>query len=159
MCILNALVIALVIILDTATKQLFSRGGCNKYWEDAPRLYPPFYLIASDRVTMAGYWTVADERFSTRQTGDVSIIRAALRSSTYDKRRGPEALEIMCNLIFTQNKRGRGRTERQRHKRGRRRMDGRLGQARPRRILGIFFSSHSKPSRCAWFHSLLWHLY
>lgn len=55
---------------------------------------------------MVGYWTVADERFSTRQTGDVSIIRAARRSSTYDKRRGLETLEIMCNLIFTHKIKG-----------------------------------------------------
>ncbi|KAI9520903.1 hypothetical protein NQZ68_013309 [Dissostichus eleginoides] len=59
---------------------------------------------------------------------------------------GPETLEIMCNLIFAQNKReedGQGGSA----TKGARRMEGRLGQARPQRILGIFFSSHSKPSR------------
>lgn len=99
MSILNALVIALVIILDTTTKQLFSQRGCNKYWRDAPRLYPPFYLIASDCVTMAGYWTVADEHFATRQTEDVSIIWDAWRSSTYDKQRAGDIRDhVQFNL-------------------------------------------------------------
>lgn len=35
---------------------------------------------------MVGYWTVADKRFATRQTEDVSIIWAARRSRTYDGR-------------------------------------------------------------------------
>lgn len=49
---------------------------------------------------------------------------------------GPETLEIMCNLIFTQNKRRTDR-ERQHHKEARR-MDGRLGQACPPKDTGHF---------------------
>lgn len=64
-------------------------------------LYSPFSLIALAHVTMAGYWTVADQHFATRQTEDVSIIRAARRSATCD---GVEGHENLCNLIATQNK-------------------------------------------------------
>lgn len=50
---------------------------------------------------MAGYWTVADQHFATRQTEDVSIIGAARRSATCN---GGEGREIVCNLIVVQNK-------------------------------------------------------
>lgn len=53
---------------------------------------------------MAGYWTVADRHFATRQTEDVSIIRAAPRSATCD---GGDGHGIVCNLIAPQkNKSG-----------------------------------------------------
>lgn len=53
---------------------------------------------------MPGYWTVADERFSTRQQAMYLLCerRRGRRPTTGG---GPETLEIMCNLIFTQNKR------------------------------------------------------
>lgn len=92
---------------------------------------------------MAGYWTVADQHFATRQTEDVSIIRAARRSATCD---GGEGREIVCNLIAVQNK---SREDEQRGSATKEagRMGDRLGQARPRRNPRVSFSSHS--SRCA----------
>lgn len=88
---------------------------------------------------MAGYWTVADQHFATRQTEDVSIIGAARRSATCN---GGEGREIVCNLIAAQNKskedgqRGSATKEAGR-------MGDRLGQARPRRNPRVSFSSHS----------------
>lgn len=50
---------------------------------------------------MAGYWTVADERLTARQTEvDVSIIEGAHGSPTCDRRRSRPTSGTMCNLIF-----------------------------------------------------------
>lgn len=92
---------------------------------------------------MAGYWTVADQHFATRQTEDVSIIGAARRSATCD---GGEDREIVCNLIAAQNK---SREDGQRGSATKEagRMGDRFGQARPSRNPRVPFSSHSKPLR------------
>lgn len=103
---------------------------------------------------MAGYWTVADQHFATKQTEDVSIIQAAQRSVTCD---GGEGRVIVCNLIAAQNKsREDGRRGSATKEAGR--MGDWLGQARSRRNPCFSFSSHSKPLRWGWFHSHHWHL-
>lgn len=103
---------------------------------------------------MAGYWTVADQHFATRQTEDVSIIRAAQRSVTCDE---GEGREIVCNLIAAQNKsREDGQGGNATKEAGR--MGHRLRQTRPRSNSPVSFSSYSKPLRQGWFHSHLWHL-
>lgn len=83
---------------------------------------------------------MANQHFATRQTEDVSIIRAARRSATCD---GGEGREIQCNLITAQNK---SREDEQRSSATKEagRMGDRLGQARPGRNPRVSFSRHSK---------------
>ncbi|TNN40057.1 hypothetical protein EYF80_049771 [Liparis tanakae] len=107
---------------------------------------------------MAGYWTVADERFAARQTGDVSIIRAARGSATYAGAPSPETFRdrVQFNLRKQNKKRKEedGRTEKKKKKAARQKAGAEewpaaLGQARPQRILGIFFLQPLKAvARC-----------
>lgn len=87
MRILNAAVIALEIISDIAAKWPFAQEDVINIERTRGRPdHALFYLIACDWVTIARRWTASDENPSATETRDVSIIRAAPRSTTYDRR-------------------------------------------------------------------------